>query len=204
MSDEILAGDKGKKFEDIKEEAEKRKCPVQKALYLVEEFIAGPMCGKCLPCSLGTNEAKIRLIRISRHSEGVSDADIQALNRIGVNMAEGAFCKKGKDTGKFIVEMLAGSGEEFKEHVTGVCPENECKSFLEYVIRPELCNMCGKCAEACKYHAIIGEKRQSYLSGYLPFEIRQKRCEKCGECFKVCPTWAIEVTTKKIEELVKG
>jgi ferredoxin len=204
MRDDNLAGEKGKKFEDIKEEAQKKECPVQKALYLVEEFIAGPMCGKCLPCALGTNEAKIRLIKMSRHSEGVGSADIKALNRIGLNMSEGSFCKKGRDTGKFIVDILARSGEEFKEHVAGACPRKECISLIEYFIRPEMCNMCGKCAEACKYNAITGEKRESFLSGYLSFEIRQKRCKKCGECIKVCPTEAIEVVTKNIEEFVKG
>jgi ferredoxin len=204
MRDENLAAEKVKKFEDIREEAEKRKCPVQRALYLVEEFIAGPMCGKCLPCALGTYEAKIRLNGISLHSKGVSDADIRALNRIGINLVEGAFCKKGRDTGKFILDTLAGSAEEFKEHVSGVCPEKECTGLLEYFIRPGMCNMCGKCAEACRYGAITGEKRRPFLSGYIPFEIRQKRCEKCGECLKVCPTGAIEVVTKRVEEFVNG
>jgi NAD-dependent dihydropyrimidine dehydrogenase PreA subunit len=60
--------------------------------------------------------------------------------------------------------------------------------------------MCGKCSEACKYDAIIGETKKTYLSGYLPFEIRQKRCTKCGECVKVCPVGAIEVITTEIEE----
>jgi ferredoxin len=48
----------------------------------------------------------------------------------------------------------------------------------------------------------MGEKKQSYLSGYLPFEIRQRRCTKCGECVKVCPSGAIAVIKKRVEELV--
>ncbi len=39
MSDESLTEEKGRKVEDIKKEAEKKECPVQKTLYLVEEFI---------------------------------------------------------------------------------------------------------------------------------------------------------------------
>lgn len=204
MRDENLTEEKGKKLEDIKKEAEKKECSVQKALYLVEEFIAGPMCGKCFPCALGTNEAKIRLFRLSRHPEGVSEEDIRALNRIGLNMIEGSFCKKGRDTGKFVVDILSASGEEFKEHVAGSCPKKECINLIEYIINTGMCNMCGKCTEVCKYDAIIGEKRKSFLSGYLPFEIRQKRCKKCGECIKVCPTGAVEVVARKIEEFVKG
>lgn len=204
MSDESLTEEKGRKVEDIKKEAEKKGCSVQKALYLVEEFIAGPMCGKCFPCALGTSEAKARLIRISRHPDDISEADILALNRIGLNMIEGAFCKKGKDTGKFIVDILANSGEEFKEHIAGICAKKECTRLIEFVINPDKCNMCGKCLEACKHGAVIGEKRASFLSGYLPFEIRQKRCTKCGECIGVCPAGAVEVVTKTIEEFVKS
>jgi ferredoxin len=64
--------------------------------------------------------------------------------------------------------------------------------------------MCGDCLEACKYDAILGEKKVRYLSGSLPFEIRKKRCTNCGECVKVCPTGAIEIVTVSVEELVNG
>ncbi len=113
-----------------------------------------------------------------------------------------SFCKKGRDVGKFLIETITGSEEEFKEHIFGICLKQECINLIEYVINPVLCIMCGKCVEVCKYNAIIGETKKPYLSGYLPFEIRQKRCTKCGECVKVCPTGAIEVVTKPKEELV--
>jgi ferredoxin len=200
MDEETLTGEKEKKLEDIKKEAEEKACAVQRALYFVEEFLAGPMCGKCYPCSLGTYEAKIRLIRIAQHLEGVNEADIEALKRIASQMSVGSFCLKGKNTGKFIIETITSSPEEFQQHVSGICPKKECVSLIEYVINPELCTMCGKCSEACKYGAIIGEHKKTYLSGYLPFEIRQKRCTKCGECVKVCPVEAIEVITTAIEE----
>jgi ferredoxin len=200
MSEESLA--KEKKLEEIRKEAEEKKCSLQRVLHFVNEFLAGPMCGKCYPCAFGTAEARIRLTGLSRHLKNVSASDIETLRRIGINMMEGSFCKKGKDTGKFIVETIAGSEEEFQQHLTGICPEKECIALVEYVINPELCSMCGKCSEVCKFGAIIGERKQSYLSGYLPFEIRQRRCTKCGECVMVCPTGAIEVITKHKEELV--
>ena len=200
MSEESLP--KERKLEDIRKEAEQRVCALQKVLYFVEEFLAGPMCGKCYPCSLGTAEARIRLTRIKEHLGEVSRADIQVLNRIGVNMIEGSFCKKGKDTGKFVIDALTNSGEEFEQHVSGVCPKKECISLVEYVIQPDLCIMCGKCVETCKFDAITGEKRVPYLSGYLPFEIRQKRCTKCGECVTACPTGAIELISVVIEDLI--
>lgn len=200
MSEETVAEEKGKTLKEIRKEAEEKACPVQKTLYYVEEFIAGPMCGKCYPCALGTQEAKIRLIKIGQHLEGAGALDIEALKRIGLQMREGSFCKKGKDTGEFITETLASSLEEFSLHLTGTCPKKECISLVEYVINPDLCIICGKCLEACKYEAIIGEVKKTYLSGYRPFEIRQKRCTRCGECVKVCPTKAIEVLTREVEE----
>jgi ferredoxin len=202
MSEEILTEEKVKNLEEIRKEAEEKVCPVQRGLYFIEEFIAGPMCGRCYPCALGTQEAKIRLLRISQHLEGVSSSDIEVIKRIASNMIEGSRCKKGKDTGRFVIETLSRSEEEFNQHLSGVCPKRECINLIEYVINPGLCIMCGKCTEACKYNAIIGEKKESYRSGYLPFEIRQKRCTRCGECIKVCPTGAIEVITTKIEEEV--
>jgi len=202
MSEESITEEKEKKLEDIQKEAEEKKCPVQRALYYVEEFLGGPMCGKCYPCSLGTYETKIRLIRIAQHLEGVSEADIEALKRIASQMTMGSRCPKGKNTAKFILDILTSSMEEFQQHLSGICPKKECVNLIEYVINPGLCIMCGKCLEACKHGAIVGEPKKTYLSGYLPFEIRQKRCTKCGECVGVCPVGAIEVITTQIEEPV--
>jgi ferredoxin len=202
MIEETIIEETGKKLEDIKKESEGKACPVQRALYFIEEFITGPMCSKCYPCSLGTGEAKIRLMKISGSLENAAESDIHALKRIGSTMIDGSFCKKGKDTGRFITEVLASLEDEFREHLSGVCPKQECAALIEYMIDPERCSMCGKCSEACKYGAIIGEKKRPYLSGYLPFEIRQRRCTKCGDCAKLCPERAIEVIKRQKEELV--
>ena len=204
MSEERLTGEKGKTVETIKKEAEKRACAVRKALYFIEEFISGPMCGKCFPCALGTAEAKIRLTRLADHRKDISGKDIETLWRIGLQMTEGSFCKKGKDTGKFLLDTLSVSEEEFKQHLAGACPKKECISLIRYEINPDLCILCDKCAEVCKHHAIVGEKRESYRSGFLPYQIRQKKCTKCGECLKVCPTAAVVFITDNTEELVNS
>jgi NAD-dependent dihydropyrimidine dehydrogenase PreA subunit len=200
MSEESLT--KERKLEDIKKEAEERVCALQKVLYFIEEFLAGPMCGKCYPCSLGTAEAGIRLNKIKKHPGNFSNADLQTLKRIGVNLIEGSFCKKGRDAGTYIIDVLTNSAQEFEQHVSGVCQAKACLSLVEYIINPELCVMCGECSEACKHDAITGEKRKAYLSGYFPFEIRQTRCVKCGECVAVCPTGAIEVISVVMEGIV--
>jgi len=184
-----MAEEKEKKIEDIKKEAEEKRCPVQKSLYFVDEFLAGPMCGKCLPCSLGSYEARIRLRRLVE-GNGLEE-DLSAIKRIASNMSEASMCKKGKDTAKYILEHI--DSKEFTDHVSGICAQNECMEYFQYIIVPDKCTMCGICLDVCKDNAIIGEKRKPYLSGYMPFEIVQKRCTKCGECIKVCPTGAIEI-----------
>ncbi|MEF9438271.1 MAG: hypothetical protein L0922_05880 [Candidatus Mariimomonas ferrooxydans] len=84
---------KGIKMDDVRAKAEERKCPVQKTLVFVEEFLSGPMCGKCFPCSLGSYEARTRVKRLS---EGTStDDDLTALKRIATHMLVASMCKKG-------------------------------------------------------------------------------------------------------------
>lgn len=193
-----MAEQKEKKVEDIKKEAEAKKCPVSKSLYYIEEFLAGPMCGKCFPCEMGVYEAKIRLKNLME-GKG-SEADIFAIRRIASDMLESSRCKRGKDTAAFILEWMGT--DIFKEHTEGRCPDRECSALIEYRIIPENCVICGLCQDVCKHNAIIGEKKKDYKSGYLPFEIRQKRCTKCGECIKVCPTNAIVIVDVKSKEQI--
>lgn len=191
---------KEKKVSEIKKEAEELRCPVRRALYYTEEFLSGPMCGKCFPCALGTYEARVRLGNIV--SGRGTEADLSAIRRISDEMLLTSRCKKGKDTAEFILEWMAT--DAFREHIGGRCPERDCGAYIEYRIIPEACTLCGLCKDVCKDNAIIGEKKVPYRSGYLPFEIRQKRCTKCGECIKVCPSDAIEIIDIKAEEEVKA
>jgi len=202
MDRENITSEKEKKVEDIKKEAKGKACAVQQVLYFITEFIAGPMCGKCFPCALGTAEAKLRLSRLANRAEHAVRDDVELVKRIGLQMTEGSLCKKGKEVGKYIVDMLADSEDEFVRHLSGVCPKEECEGFVQYFIKPELCDMCGKCLDVCGFKAISGEKQAPYRTGYLPFEIMQTKCAKCGECIKVCPTGAIEMKSVAVEELV--
>ncbi|MDA8388960.1 MAG: 4Fe-4S binding protein [Nitrospiraceae bacterium] len=180
---------KEQKVEEIKAAAMNMGCPVLGALYYVSGFLEGPMCGKCMPCSLGSFEAKRRLENIAG-GHGTS-ADLSALSRIAGDMLEASMCKKGKDTARFLLEWIAA--DAFRPHLEGICPEGKCEALTEYRVVPQACSMCGLCMDACAHGAILGEKRKPFLSGYSPFEIRQKRCVKCGECLRVCSEGAIEV-----------
>lgn len=188
-------------LDEIRKEAEEKRCVVQRALTFIEEFIRGPMCGRCYPCSLGTEEAKVRLVRLSQRLENADKTDIVALQRIATFMIEGSYCKKGRDAGKFLTELLESSRDEFALHLSGVCQRRECISSIEYVINPDLCIACGACIKRCKYNAIRGSKVVS-AEGYLPFEIQRALCVRCGECVGVCPTSAIEVISRVREEFI--
>ncbi len=189
------------KVEDIKKKADDEiGCPVQRALYYVDEFLKGPMCGRCFPCAMGSYEARIRLERII-DNQGSQD-DINALKRIASDMLVSSFCKKGKDTAKFMLEWIESG--VFDEHINGICPDAECKEFIRYKIIGERCINCGDCKEVCKDHAIFGQTRKNrFYSGYPPFEIRDRRCTRCGECLPVCPTGAIVVVERKTGRVIK-
>jgi len=198
MTERITMEKKEVKVEEIKAAAEGKGCTVQKAYYYMTEFLSGPMCGRCFPCAMGSYEAKLRLSEIV---EGKGDeGDLVALRRIAEEMVEASMCKKGKDTARFILEWMDSGA--YREHIEGSCPSRECAAYIEYRIIPERCTMCGLCLDACRYHAIFGERTKPYLSGYLPFEIRQKRCVKCDECRKVCPAEAIVVAGTRERESV--
>ncbi len=187
-----------KDMKDVFAAVENIKCSVQKSQKFVEEFLSEPMCGKCHPCMLGSYEALVRLKRISA---GVgNEGDVRAVKRIADDMLESSRCIKGKDTAKFLLAEL--KGEAFAEHLAGKCSARECPNYIMYRVIPEKCVMCALCKDACKYNAILGEKRTSYRAGYLPFEIRQKRCVKCGDCLPACPYGAIEVIEEKTAVLV--
>jgi ferredoxin len=187
-----------KDMKDVLAASEKAKCPVQKAQIFVEEFLSEPMCGKCHPCALGSYEALVRIKRIS--SGKGKQEDMAAVLRIAEDMLEASRCIKGKETAKFLLETL--NLEAFGEHLAGHCAERECTDLIMFRVIPEKCTLCGLCKDACKYHAVQGERQVSYRSGYLPFEIRQKRCVKCGDCMAACTYGAIEIIEEKSGVLV--
>jgi len=190
MTETLAIHRKELKVEDIRKQAEEKDCLVQKALYYVTEFLSGPMCGKCFPCSMGSYEARLRLQDILSGSG--TEAHLSALRRIAVNMSEASLCKKGKDTAQFILDWM--NTDIFEQHIAGNCPSMQCVSYIKYVVVPGRCTACGVCVDVCKPHAISGEKKKPFFSGYPAFEIRQKRCVKCDACRTACPEGAIIIT----------
>ncbi len=127
MTEENKKETKEVKMEDVRARAEEKKCPVQKSLVFVEEFLAGPMCGKCFPCSLGSYEARVILKSLTEGSGSIEGID--NIKKIALNMLETSRCKKGKDTAKFIIENT----DLYEEHLSGICSHKECIDLTEYI-----------------------------------------------------------------------
>jgi MinD superfamily P-loop ATPase len=61
------------------------------------------------------------------------------------------------------------------------------------VIDPDLCTLCGKCSEFCRFRAVDHNKEG--------FSISNIRCEGCGVCAFVCPEGAISFTSRIAGEI---
>ena len=71
--------------------------------------------------------------------------------------------------------------------VTKIWPvRGDIRSPIDYVIDPEKCKGCSKCARNCPVGAISGQIKE-------PFTIDSSVCIKCGACAGACPFGAISV-----------
>ena len=74
--------------------------------------------------------------------------------------------------------------------------EHNAVQILIPQVNESLCNACGRCAEACQYHAIvvIGEKTLIF----------PELCHGCGSCSLVCPQNAIHEVPKSLGQIASG
>ncbi len=54
------------------------------------------------------------------------------------------------------------------------------------IIDDDACTVCGRCAEVCRFAAVLGDETNG-------FEIDPIACEGCGLCMRVCPSDAIHM-----------
>ena len=64
------------------------------------------------------------------------------------------------------------------------------------VVNGDLCTSCGKCAEICRYRAIV-------MLGEDPF-VTSEMCHACGGCWLVCPVNAITSSEREIGTIETG
>jgi len=167
-------------------------CSVMITLEFLKGFTKDKMCGKCLPCMLGTERMVDVLERITK-GEG-EEEDVVLLEEISSHIIDTARCKLGKDAAVFIKDSLSSYKGEYEEHIKEKhCAQKSCEDILNYWINPEKCTSCGACKVVCSEDAIVGDKMIPYLSDNKPYYIKSKKCTNCGKCLAVCEVDAIEI-----------
>jgi NADH-quinone oxidoreductase subunit F len=161
---------------------DKNTCMVEVARFFMD-FTQNESCGKCVPCREGT---KRMLEILNRIVEGKGqDGDIELLEELGEAISKTALCGLGKTAAGPVLSTIKYFRKEYEAHIYEKrCPAGECQKLKKYVIDPELCKGCSKCARNCPVNAISGEIKK-------PFTIDQDKCIKCGACVANCAFKAI-------------
>ncbi len=157
-------------------------CMVEVARFFMN-FTQNESCGKCVPCREGT----MRMLEILEdivNGRGTME-QLDLLEELGHAIKDTALCGLGKSAPLPVLSTLRVFRDEYEEHVKDKkCRTGTCKALASYVISPDLCKGCSKCAKNCPVGAITGELKS-------PFTIDQSKCIKCGACAGNCPFKAI-------------
>ena len=165
-------------------------CMVDVAKFYME-FICDESCGKCSPCRIGTKRMLEILTRITEGKGTMKDLDdLEDLSR---TVKTNSLCALGQTASNPITSTLSHFRDEYIAHIVDKkCPAHVCKSMMQYVIDPEKCIGCGKCAKGCPGECIT---RTDYIApGHklASMTIDTAKCVKCGACISNCRFGAIE------------
>ena len=159
-------------------------CMVEVARFFMN-FTQKESCGKCVPCREGTMRMLEILERIVAGNGAEKDLDL--LEELAVTITETALCGLGKSAALPVMSTLKLFREEYLEHVVDKhCASHTCTAMRRFVISPERCKGCSKCAKNCPADAISGKIKEPYV-------IDNTRCIKCGACESSCAFGAIHV-----------
>ena len=157
-------------------------CMVEVARFFMN-FTQNESCGKCMPCREGTKRMMQILTRIPG-GKG-EDGDIELLLELADTVSHTSLCGLGKTAPNPVVSTIKNFREEYEAHIYEKrCPSGTCSKLKRFVIDPEKCKGCSKCARNCPVHAIEGVIKS-------PFVIDQEKCIKCGACKSNCSFGAV-------------
>ena len=159
-------------------------CMVEVARFFMS-FTQRESCGKCTPCREGTKRMLEILERIV-NGEGKLE-DLDTLEELAVMVKSMALCGLGKSAPLPVISTLKTFRHEYVEHIVDKkCRAKTCTALRRYVINPDLCKGCSKCARNCPVNAISGVVKQ-------PYTIDTTKCIKCDACRSNCAFDAIYV-----------
>ena len=159
-------------------------CMVEVARFFMG-FTQRESCGKCGPCRIGTKRMLEILEKIVAGKGEMED--IEKLEHLGNFIKDRSLCGLGKSAPLPVLSTLKNFRDEYIEHIVDKkCAAHVCKSMQSYVIDPEKCKGCTKCARNCPVSAITGNKKE-------PHTIDTSKCIKCGTCLENCVFGAISV-----------
>ena len=157
-------------------------CMVEVARFFMN-FTQNESCGKCVPCREGTRRMLEILERITAGNG--TEEDIDLLLELADTISNTALCGLGKTAPSPVVSTIQNFREEYLEHVRDKrCRAHVCSKLKRFVIDPDLCRGCSKCARNCPTSAIDGVLKS-------PYKIDQTKCIKCGACKTNCSFGAV-------------
>ena len=187
--DEPLDFDSVKKFNAIVGSGgmvvmDEHTCMVEVARFFMS-FTQRESCGKCVPCREGTKRMLEILEKIVAGNGEMEDLD--KLEELATMVKTMALCGLGKSAPLPVISTLSTFRDEYIEHIVDKkCRAKVCTALRKYVINPDFCKGCGKCARNCPVNAISGKVKN-------PYHIDPTVCIKCGSCKENCAFDAIYV-----------